>query len=140
MSVAKRFRASAANAPETGASQAGFTLMEVLVALTVISVALAALLSGVSDGTRNARYLRDKILAHWVAMNHITEVQVRNEWPAVGKKEGSSPMGARDWHWTRVVANTPDADMRRLELEVRYDEEDAEPLITRAAFLPRPRG
>ena len=114
--------------------------MEVLVALAIISIALAALLRGVSDGTRNARYLRDKILAHWVAMNHITEVQVRNEWPGVGKKAGSSAMGARDWHWTLVVSNTPDADMRRLELEVRYDEEDSEPLITRAAFLPRPRG
>ncbi len=114
--------------------------MEVLVALVVISIALAALLRGVSDGTRNARYLRDKILANWVAMNYITEVQVRNEWPAVGKNEGSSSMGTQDWHWTQVVANTPDADMRRLELEVRYDEEDSDPLITRAAFLPRPRG
>ncbi len=126
--------------PETGASQTGFTLMEVLVALTIIAVALAALLKSVSEGTRNAGYLRDKTLAHWVAMNRITEEQVRDQWPATGRKEGESRMGKRDWHWTLIVSETPDADMRRLEVEVRYEEEDTEPLITRVAFLPRPLG
>ncbi len=125
---------------EAGASANGFTLVEVLVALSVIAIALAAVLKGATEGASSARYLRDKTLAHWVAMNTITEVQVRGEWPSPGRKEGEAAMGGRDWHWRSVVSDTPDADMRRLEVEVRYEEEDEESLITRVAFIPRPLG
>ncbi len=125
---------------EAGDNAGGFTLVEVLVALSVIAIALAAVLKGASEGASSARYLRDKTLAHWVAMNTITEVQVRGEWPSPGRGEGEATMGSRDWHWRSVVSNTPDEDMRRLEVEVRYEEEDEESLITRVAFIPRPLG
>ena len=121
-------------------SSRGFTLVEVLVALSVISIALAAVLKAASEGAGSARYLRDKTFAHWVAMNTITEVRVRGEWPSPGRKEGEATMGSRDWHWRQVVANTPDEDMRRLEVEVRYVEEDEEPVVTRVALIPRPLG
>ena len=83
---------------EAGDNAGGFTLVEVLVALSVIAIALAALLKGASEGAGSARYLRDKTYAHWVAMNTITEVQVRGEWPSPGRKEGEATMGSRDWH------------------------------------------
>ena len=118
----------------------GFTLIEVLVALSVIAIALAAVLKGASEGASSVRYLRDKTFAHWVAMNTIAEVQVRGEWPAPGSKEGEDAMGNRDWHWRQIVSDTPDADLRRLEVEVRYVEEDEEPVVTRVAFIPRPLG
>ena len=54
---------------EAGTNAGGFTLVEVLVALSVIAIALAAVLKGASEGASSARYLRDKTLAHWVAMN-----------------------------------------------------------------------
>ncbi len=116
----------------------GFTLVEVLVALSVIAIALAAVLKGASEGASNARYLRDKTFAHWVAMNLVTETQVRGEWPSPGRKEGKAAMGRRDWHWRQIISDTPDANVRRLEVEVRYIEEDEEPVITRIAFIPRP--
>ena len=125
---------------EAGSHASGFTLVEVLVALSVIAIALAAVLKGATEGASSARYLRDKTLAHWVAMNTITEVQVRGEWPSPGRKEGEAAMGGRDWYWRSVVSDTPDADIRRLEVEVRYEEEDEESLITRVAFIPRPLG
>ncbi len=121
-----------------GQTLGGFTLVEVLVALSVIAIALAAVLKGASEGASNASYLRDKTFAHWVAMNVITELQIRAEWPSPGRKEGESEMGNRDWHWRQVISDTPDQDIRRLEVEVRYVEEDEEPLITRVAFIPRP--
>ncbi len=125
---------------EAGDNASGFTLVEVLVALSVIAIALAAVLKGASEGASSARYLRDKTFAHWVAMNTITEVQVRGQWPSPGKKEGEVAMGGREWHWRSVVSDTPDADIRRLEVEVRYEEEAEESLITRVAFIPRPLG
>ncbi len=125
-------------APRFHSSHHGFTLVEVLVALSIIAIALAALLKGASEGASSARYLRDKTFAHWVAMNLITETQVRGEWPSPGRKEGKAAMGSRDWHWRQVISDTPDSNVRRLEVEVRYVEEDEEPVITRIAFIPRP--
>ena len=135
-----KIRYSRRRSRRVGENAAGFTLVEVLVALSVIAIALAAVLKGASEGTSNARYLRDKTLAHWVAMNRITEVQVRGEWPSPGRQEGEATMASRDWHWRWVVLNTPDEDIRRLEVEVRYEEEDKEPIITRVAFISRPLG
>lgn len=113
----------------------GFTLVEVLVALAVVAVALAALLKGSGEHARNSAYLRDKTLAHWVALNKIAELQIQPEWPSIGMQHGSSDMGVTDWHWVTSVSNTPDKDIRRLEVEVRYQEDDADPIITRIAFL-----
>lgn len=115
----------------------GFTLLEVLVALAVVAVALAALIKGSSEHARNSAYLRDKTLAHWVALNKIAELQIQPQWPSIGRQHGTSGMGATDWHWVRSVSNTPDKDIRRLEVEVRYEEDDANPIVTRIAFLSR---
>ena len=42
----------------------GFTLLEVLVAMTILAVALAALIKGGSDHSRNTLYLQERTLAH----------------------------------------------------------------------------
>ena len=113
--------------------------MEVLVALTVLALALAAVIEGAGRAAGNARYLRDKTLANWVALNRLTEVQILNQWPSVDVHRGTASMAGREWHWTMTVSATADKDVRRAELEVRYERDGAEVLITRVGLLPRPR-
>jgi general secretion pathway protein I len=55
---------------------AGFTLVEVLVALVVVAIGLAALMVAVSGTARTSGYLRDKTLAQWIALNRIAEVRL----------------------------------------------------------------
>jgi general secretion pathway protein I len=57
-------------------SDAGFTLVEVLVALVVVAIGLAALMVAVSGTARTSGYLRDKTLAQWIALNRIAEVRL----------------------------------------------------------------
>jgi len=54
----------------------GFTLVEVLVALMVVAMGLAALMVAVSGTARTSGYLRDKTLAQWMALNRISEVRL----------------------------------------------------------------
>jgi len=122
-----------------GDRTAGFSLIEVLVAMAVLAIALAAVTKAASEGAGNAGYLRDKTLADWVAMNRIVEMYALSEWPDLGRRRGSVPMAGREWEWTTQVSNTPDEDIRRVEVEVRPEGKEGEPLITRVAFLPRPR-
>lgn len=114
----------------------GFTLLEVLIAMTVLALALGAALKAVGDGARNATYLQEQTLAHWLALNKIAEQRLALTPPSVGTQSGRSQFAGRDWYWTAVLGATPDTATWRLQVEIRRQPEDAQPLLTRTAFLP----
>lgn len=117
----------------------GFTLVEVLVALAVVAVAMSALIKVASENAANANYLRERTIAHWVAMDKATELQVMRAWPGVGQSDGSVFQAGREWRWDLQVASTADEDLRRLDITVRRAEDRrAAPLAQLSAFLGRP--
>jgi general secretion pathway protein I len=118
----------------------GFTLLEVLVALVVIAFALTSLVKVTGTGAANASYLRDKTFAHWIALNRLTELQAKERyWPSKGVDDGKEEMAGREWFWASEVKDTPDPDMRRVDIAVRLDDdEDVPPLTVLTGFLARP--
>ncbi len=116
----------------------GFTLIEVLVALAVVAVALAAAVRLGAANVANAAYLRDKSFAEWVALNRVSALQLASAWPAVGEEEGRSPMGERKWRWRTRVEGTFDADVHRVLVSVWEGRREGDPLVTLTAYLPRP--
>ncbi len=108
----------------------GFTLLEILVALTVLAVAMSALIKSSAENAENATYLRDKTLAHWVAMNVFTEIQIREKW----EKEGSVMMAKREWFWTVSISETGEKELHRLDIHVRLHV-DEEPIAVLVGFL-----
>jgi len=120
------------------AKQAGFTLMEVLIALAVLAIALGAIIQSVAANTSNAAYLRDRTLAHWVAMNRVAEMQVRNEWPAKGTDRGTEQMANFEWNWQLVVNEAGLDDIRQIQVEVRRNRNDKQALATIIALVGKP--
>jgi len=120
------------------AGQRGFTLLEVMVALAVIAFALAAGVSAVSGSTRNAAGLEQRTYAHWVAMNKMAELQINTQWPDIDTTRGSELLARHEWFWSINVSNTPYDRMRRIDIQVRADEDDESPLVTLTGFLGRP--
>ena len=100
---------------------AGFTLLEVLVALAIIAIALGAVLSATGSQASNATYLKQKTIAHWVAMNEITQLQIEKSFPAKGEEKGKSTMAGVDWYWTRTVKETEDKSTHQVEFKVFSD-------------------
>lgn len=117
---------------------AGFTLLEVLVALAIVAIALSALIKAGTENAANAAYLREKTFAHWVALNAVTELQVRNAWPAPGKLEGTAAMADREWDWSAAVETTVDTTVRRMTVEVRPRDGRGQPLARLVSFLQQP--
>jgi general secretion pathway protein I len=115
----------------------GFTLLEVLVALAILAIGLAALIKVSTFNASNASYLRDKTLAHWVAINVLTAVQVRGEWLEIGKKEGTVMMADRYWYWLLRVSETVDEELRRLDVQVYYNSKDDEPITVLVGFVSK---
>jgi general secretion pathway protein I len=117
----------------------GFTLLEVLVALGVLALTMGAVIKAVGGYTANQSYLRDRTLAVWVARNVLTEQQLENAWPGVGEFEGTMDMGKQEWSWLVRVTQTEEEELRRLDVEVRVTDSDAEqPLAVLSGFLRQP--
>lgn len=118
--------------------QGGFTLLEVLVALAILAVALGAIIQTASNQTLNTVHLRDKTLAHWVALNKLTELQLTGDWPAKGKLAGDETIGMHEWHWVRTVTDTPDERVKQVEIAVFRERQDQRPVTRLTSFLSRP--
>lgn len=101
----------------------GFTLIEVMVALAVIALGLAAVIKTVTSTTNNTIYLRDKTFAYWVAQNQIAEIELTTSSPKKGFTDGEEKLAGQIWHWTRKVDSTEDPDTNRVEVTVRKDKD-----------------
>jgi len=99
----------------------GFTLIEVLVALAIIAISLGAILSTSGTQANQATYLKQKTIAHWVAMNEMTKLQVEKQWPSLGKTDGSTEMANNEWFWVRTIIKTEDDNTRQVEFQIFSD-------------------
>ena len=129
-------------ANNTTVQQRGFTLLEVMVALAIVSVALATLVKAARANASNAAYLRDKTFAQWVAVNKVTELRVSKTWPAIGEKKGHTLMGNNDWFWLAKVKKTEVPGIRTIEYKVYRSEQEridnSLPVYRMTAFIGKP--
>ena len=117
--------------------QGGFTLAEVLVALAVLAIALAAVLGVTSQSIKTTIDLRDRTLAMWLAQDRLTLHQLRHDWPAPDTTSGETQASGRTWYWREQVSSTPQVDIRKVEIDIRADEKK-EVLAHLAGYLRRP--
>jgi general secretion pathway protein I len=105
----------------------GFTLIEVLVALAVLAIALAAVMRAMAQAVDTTVSLREHAVALWVAQNRLAEHMMRLDWPAADTINGETEMGGEKWYWREQVSTTPEPKMRRMEITVRRspDSKDA---------------
>jgi general secretion pathway protein I len=77
----------------------GFTLVEVLVALAIVSIALLAALRAAGQATNAVSDLRLRVLAGWVAENRLAEHRARGDWLALGIERGRQGQGSIEFAW-----------------------------------------
>jgi len=115
----------------------GFTLLEILVALAVLAIALAATARSMGAAIDTTAALRDRTLARWVAEDKLAQLELGREWPALDTKEGDADMGGRAFRWRQQTSASPVARMRRVEVSVFQPETDS-PLARMTGFLEQP--
>lgn len=116
-------------------SARGFTLLEVLAALVIVSLGMLGVIEAVGQTASNATRMRDRTIAHWVAMNRLTAVRLETRAPGIAKTSDEVEMAGRRWRWTMEVSETPVQSMRRIDIRVGEAEtEDDRTLATVTGF------
>ena len=116
---------------------AGFTLLEVMVALTIIAISLGALLSTSGAQATSVGYLKQKTLAHWVAVNELTQIRINKEFPDLGDKKDSTNMANHDWYWIRTTKKTEDKDALEVTFTMYADKEYQQSLTSLIGYATR---
>jgi general secretion pathway protein I len=114
----------------------GFTLLEVLVALVIVAVALAALARAGSQALNAQAALEERTLALWVADNVLAEIRLEGV-SVPGRRQGQRRMGERDWAWQALIQPAPGDELMRVDVAVFGGSTSAAPILTHTGFLAR---
>ena len=109
---------------------AGFTLLEVLVALVIVGTALGASLRAVGSLTQNSSDLRASMMATWSAENRLAQIRLAHEWPALGQRRFDCPQGELILICEENVFPTPNPYFRRVEVSVLDAQDSKDPRNT----------
>ena len=97
----------------------GFTLIEVLVALAIVTIGMAAVLEALTSSARATLYLRHKTFAEWVALNQIEQVRLSGTFPHIGTRTGHVRFARRQWRWRQKVSDTTVPGVVRIVVRTR---------------------
>lgn len=97
----------------------GFLLVELLMALVILALPLAAFTRTINQSIDNTAGLRDRSIALWIAQDQLAVHQMRRDWPDTKTVTGTREMAGRNWRWQEKVLATPTPQLRRIEVEVR---------------------
>jgi len=113
----------------------GFTLIEVLVALTIVAVTLAAGIKAAGALTMNAERLGEISAAQWCADNQLTAFRLTRAFPSVGDADFTCEQLGRTYSGKLAVRPTPNPNFRRVDASVFN--EAGQPMLTLSTVLPR---
>ena len=116
---------------------AGFTLVEVLVALVIVTIGLAALMITVSSTARTSGTLREKTLAQWMALNRLSEVRLNLTKFGQNTDTGEINFANRIWHYDTRYFDTSVTTMKRVVVRIYAGDAKTKgnPLVESTGFL-----
>ena len=98
----------------------GFTLIEVMVALVIVSLALAGIAASMGQMIDTANTMRDRTFASWIAQNQIAEMRLAGVIPEVGESSDEVDYANTTWLWTADVSETGVENLIKVEVSVSY--------------------
>lgn len=98
----------------------GFTLIEVVVALTVVSLGIIAAFNLIVQISSGSLQMKDRTLASWIASNEIARLRLSGEFPDVSQFDGDVEFAGGNYRWRATISETGVEKLRRIDLDVAY--------------------
>ena len=115
--------------------QAGFTLIEVLVALAIVAVTLGAGIKAAGALTNNTTRLVEVTSAQWCADNRLAGMRLAKLYPDIGDGDFSCDQLGRTYTGKQIVRPTPNPNFRRVD--ARIFNETGEPILMLSTIVGR---
>jgi general secretion pathway protein I len=96
----------------------GFTLIEVLVALSIVAVTLAAGIKAAGALTNNAQRMEEVTAGQWCAENQLSGIRLTKQFPDVGDAEFTCEQLGVTYLGKLVVRPTPNPLFRRADAQI----------------------
>lgn len=112
-------------AVDRGKRQAGFTLIEVLVALGIFAVIGVSIVKTMQDSVRHQIAIEERLAANWLAQQTLAELRLRTPWPPLGEKTEQLSFAGREWQVTARVEATTEQRMRHITIEVAHPDTES---------------
>ena len=96
----------------------GFTLLEVLIAMVILSLSLMAAIRVATMMTSSSIRMKEETIAQWVALNKMAELRLAKGVPVNGRTDGEEEMAGRSWRWKITLKKTPYAGLQEAHVEV----------------------
>lgn len=113
----------------------GFTLVEVLIALGIVALALAAGSQATMSLTRNAQRQSDLVLAGLCAENELAKARLSRQMPGVGDSGSICLQAGLTFLVTTTTVPTLNPNFRRVDVQVR--DEGSAPLLRVSTVVGR---
>jgi general secretion pathway protein I len=120
-----------------GRRSAGFTLIEILVAVAILAVALAATTRAASVATDGAVQTRQRLLATWAAENRLSELRARAVFPDLATRTFDAEEGGLALGVEETVGETPNPTIRRVDLAVTDAKDPARVLARLTGYVSK---
>lgn len=117
-------------------TERGLTLIEVLVALAIVAITLAAGIKAAGALTASSQRLGDTIAAQWCADNQLTELRLQEQFPSVGDGTFACSQLGIEYAGQLVVRPTPNPNFRRVD--ARVSDAAGQLLVSISTVMPRP--
>ncbi len=117
------------------ARRSGFTLVEVLVALAILAIALAAAMRTLHLATDGARDSRLRLAATWAAQNQLAELTARRAFPDASTDEGFVEVAGVALKWQNTYSSTPNPLFRKVDIRVSTAADPSYALAQLAGYL-----
>lgn len=98
--------------------QHGFTLIEVMIALSVVAIGLMATLKAINEEVSGANLTRNKMLALWVLENKVSEIRVNPVLPSTGINQGQQTLFNQTWHWQTHTTTSANSKILKVEVSI----------------------
>lgn len=121
------------SSPMIRPAERGLTLIELLVALAVFSVAALALLNVAGENVRAAAALERRAFAQTIAENQLVEAMLIDLEAGAEVVRGEAELAGLRFRWARQITPTADPRLVRVDIAVREADED-QVLATLQAF------